>query len=103
MNFIQQFVNRARKGNKRLVFPEGGDERIQRVARRLLDDEIVQPILIGEADELNQQATICGISLDGIDIDSNGVLLYRKSETEIVAFSRQCPHWGEQIEPFEQI
>ena len=68
MNFIQQFVNRARKGNKRLVFPEGGDERIQRVARRLLDDEIVQPILIGEADELNQQATICGISLDGIDI-----------------------------------
>ena len=68
MNFIQQFVNRARKGNKRLVFPEGGDERIQRVARRLLDDEIVQPILIGEADELNQQATICCISLDGIDI-----------------------------------
>ena len=42
-------------------------------------------------------------SLNGIDIDSSGVLLYRKSETEIVAFSRQCPHWGEQIEPFEEV
>ena len=67
MSFIQQFVNRARKENKRIVFPEGDDERVQRAARQLLDDEIAQPILIGEASELDRQATVFGISLDGID------------------------------------
>lgn len=68
MDVIQQFVNRARKVNKRIVFPEGSDERIQKAARWLSDDGIVQPILIGEANKLKQQADISGISLDGIGI-----------------------------------
>ena len=68
MDVIQQFVNRARKVNKRIVFPEGSDERIQKAARSLSDDGIVQPILIGEANKLKQQADISGISLDGIGI-----------------------------------
>ncbi|MEC8892799.1 MAG: phosphate acetyltransferase [Candidatus Poribacteria bacterium] len=68
MDVIRQFVNRARKVNKRIVFPEGSDERIQKAARSLSDDGIVQPILIGEANKLKQQADISGISLDGIGI-----------------------------------
>ena len=68
MDVIQQFVNRARKVNKRIVFPEGSDERIQKAARWLLDDGIVQPILIGKANKLKKQADISGISLDGIGI-----------------------------------
>ena len=68
MAVIQQFVNRARRVNKRIVFPEGSDERIQKAARWLLDDGIVQPILIGEANKLKKQADISGISLDGIGI-----------------------------------
>jgi phosphate acetyltransferase len=68
MDVIQPFVNRARKVNKRIVFPEGSDERIQKAARWLLDDGIVQPILIGEANKLKKQADISGISLDGIGI-----------------------------------
>ena len=58
MDVIQQFVNRARKVNKRIVFPEGSDERIQKAARWLLDDGIVQPILIGKANKLKKQADI---------------------------------------------
>ncbi len=42
-------------------------------------------------------------STDEIDIDWQGVLLFRKSETEIVALSRQCPHAFERINPFEEI
>ncbi len=68
MDVIQQFVNRARKVNKRIVFPEGSDEWIQKAARSLSDDGIVQPILIGEANKLKKQADISGISLDGIGI-----------------------------------
>ena len=66
MDVIQQFVNWARKVNKRIVFPEGSDERIQKAARWLLDNGIVQPILIGKANKLKKQADISGISLDGI-------------------------------------
>ena len=68
MDVIQQFINRARKVNKRIVFPEGSDERIQKAARWLLDDGIVQPILIGKANKLKKQDDISGISLDGIGI-----------------------------------
>jgi len=68
MDVIQRFVNQARKVNKRIVFPEGSDERIQKAVRWLSDDGIVQPILIGEANKLKQQADISGISLDGIGI-----------------------------------
>ena len=68
MDVIQQFINRARKVNKRIVFPEGSDERIQKAARWLLDDGIIQPILIGKANKLKKQADISGISLDGIGI-----------------------------------
>ena len=68
MDVIQQFINRARKVNKRIVFPEGSGERIQKAARWLLDDGIVQPILIGKANKLKKQADISGISLDGIGI-----------------------------------
>ena len=68
MDVIQKFVNRARKVNKRIVFPGGSNERIQKAARSLSDDGIVQPILIGEANKLKQQADISGISLDGIGI-----------------------------------
>ncbi len=42
-------------------------------------------------------------SLNGIDIDSNGVLLFRKSEAEIVALSRECTHQGCGIDPFEEV
>ena len=49
MDVIQQFVNRARRVNKRIVFPEGSDERIQKAARWLLDDGIVQPILVASS------------------------------------------------------
>ena len=46
--------------------------------------------------------TINGISsLDSIDFDSQGILLYRKSTTEIIALSRNCTHAGCQIGTFE--
>ena len=38
-------------------------------------------------------------SLDTSDIDQKGLLLYRKSEVEIVVLSRECTHEQEQTDP----
>ena len=40
---------------------------------------------------------------DSNEIDSKGLLLYRKSENEIIVLSRSCGHQGNKINPFEEI
>jgi len=52
----------------KIVFPEGKDERILSAASRLMKDEILQPILIGDVKEIEGKANQNGISLEGIPI-----------------------------------
>src|SRR3972149_7420632 len=66
MHIIESCVARARRSGKRLVLPEGHDERIVRAARRLQDEEIARPILLGTPDELRAAAQRAGVSLEGI-------------------------------------
>ena len=56
MDPIEGFLAQARSACKRLVLPEGNDERIVRAARKLRDDGIARPIILGSA----------GAWLDGI-------------------------------------
>ncbi len=56
----------ARGRGKRLVFPEGHDERIVAAARRLLDEQIALPILLGAPAEIEAAAARAHVSLDGI-------------------------------------
>jgi phosphate acetyltransferase len=62
---------------RRIVLPEGHDERIAAAARRLADDGVAEPVLLGRADELAGAAQRAGVSLDGIacvDPESSGRL-----------------------------
>ena len=68
MHIIESCLAQARSACKRLVLPEGNDERIVRVARRLKDDGIALPILLGGPDELREAAQRAGVSLDGITV-----------------------------------
>src|SRR5579862_6090799 len=45
--FLQGVVERARKLNKTIVFPEGGDARVVEAAARLVRDGVLRPVLIG--------------------------------------------------------
>jgi phosphate acetyltransferase len=67
MDIIQTFIERARRRGGTLVLPEGNDERIMLAARRLLDDGIAKPILLGKPEALKDGAARAGTSLDGID------------------------------------
>jgi phosphate acetyltransferase len=64
---IEELIARARRAGKRLVMPEGEDERVLRAARRLSDERIARPVVLGEAGRLAVAAARAGVSLEGID------------------------------------
>jgi phosphate acetyltransferase len=64
---LEQCFARARNNPRRVVFPEAGDERIVAAARRLADEGIARPVLLGSADEIARSAGHAGISTHGID------------------------------------
>ncbi|MDB5809537.1 MAG: Phosphate acetyltransferase [Betaproteobacteria bacterium] len=59
-------IAQARAKPKRLVLPEGGDERIVAAARRLQDEGIALPIVLGTRAEIEAAAARAGVTLDGI-------------------------------------
>jgi len=68
MNPIQHFIERARANPKRIVYPEGADERILRAARRVKDEGLGEPTLVGDPDKIAAAAGAAHVSLDGIPV-----------------------------------
>jgi phosphate acetyltransferase len=68
MDLINGFMDLARAGpRKRIVLPEGDEPRIIAAARRLVDDGLAAPILIGARDSLEGAAKEVEVSLDGVE------------------------------------
>jgi phosphate acetyltransferase len=65
---IARFTHQAKLKQGRVVFPEGSDERILGAARRLLDEGIAQPIVLGNPDVIATSAGSARIPLSGITI-----------------------------------
>ena len=66
MDLLEQFIAKAKGKNQAVVLPEGGDARVLRAARRLVDEGIATPVLLGARAELAAAAGRAGVSLDGI-------------------------------------
>ena len=67
MDIIDQLIERAKSRPRTVVLPEGDDTRIALAARRLRDEGIAHPILIGERAALEATATSAGVALDAIE------------------------------------
>ena len=67
MDILQSCIDKARARSLSVVLPEGNDERILSAARRLADDDIATPIVLGKTDEIAAAAKQAGVSLDGIE------------------------------------
>lgn len=70
--------------NKRIVLPEGSDERILEAAGKLAEEGIIAPILIGNKEQVEQKAKELSIDLHGaaiIDPDA-----YEKFDELVTAF-----------------
>lgn len=65
---ISTITSRAIAQPKRVAYPHGADLRLIRAARRVTDEGIASPQLIGDADEIAALADAAGISLDGMEV-----------------------------------
>lgn len=74
-DIVETCIARVRGRGKRLVLPEGHDERVVAAARKLKDEAIAAPIVLGKPAEIEAAAAGAGVSLEGIetlDPDENG-------------------------------
>jgi len=65
---IRRFIERIRGRSLRVVLPEGRDSRILAAARRLKDEGIGEPILLGDREELDQAAAAAQLRLDDLTV-----------------------------------
>ena len=68
MSLIDTFFEKAKKEKKRIVFPEGNDERILQAARVIMDKGIAAPVILGKEDEINTIAKKINLDLRGLEI-----------------------------------
>jgi len=66
---IMRFViHKAQAKPKRVVFPEGENDKVLRASHILLDEKIAHPILLGNDQVIRSRAAELGVSLEGMEI-----------------------------------
>ena len=70
MNIIDHYIDKVRGNGQRVVLPEGGDVRILKAARRLKDEGIAHPILLGEPTVAASESDRAGIQIDDLEFIS---------------------------------
>ena len=77
-DIISQFIERAKKTPKKIVFPEGEDTRIIKAASILKSEGICIPVLLGE------KSTIDKVAFEG-DLDISGIQIINPHESSYLA------------------
>jgi phosphate acetyltransferase len=72
VELLDRLFDIARRRNRKIVLPEGDDERIVGAAVRLVTEKIGRPVLIGATDVLDKIAADLNVSLQGIEITDPG-------------------------------
>jgi phosphate acetyltransferase len=68
MSFIEEIIQRAKENPKKIVFPEGEEDRILRAVHKIKEEKIAVPIILGNPDTIRKRAEILKLSLDGVEI-----------------------------------
>jgi len=66
MSIVNSFKEKAKQKNFSVAFPEGRDERIIQAARKVKDEGIAQPIVLGTPGQIEAAVEKAGVSIDGI-------------------------------------
>lgn len=62
--FTYQLLDQARSDRKRIVLPEGTDDRILKAAGRLLQHEVAELTILGEENQIRSRAAELGVNID---------------------------------------
>ncbi|MBN8729854.1 MAG: NADP-dependent malic enzyme [Acidobacteria bacterium] len=64
---MRMLIHKAQQAPKKIVFPEGADERIIRAARVLIDEHIACPVLVGDAAAI--RASLAALHVDAAQVE----------------------------------
>ena len=62
------FIHKAQQAPKRIVFPEGSEDKILRASQIILDEEIARPIVLGDEKLIQEKIRMLDLNLEGIEI-----------------------------------
>jgi len=62
------FIHKAQRAPKRIVFPEGSEDKILRASQIILDEEIAMPIVLGDEKLIREKIAMLDLNLDGMEI-----------------------------------
>jgi malate dehydrogenase (oxaloacetate-decarboxylating)(NADP+) len=62
------FIHKAQRAPKRIVFPEGSEDKILRASQIILDEEIARPIVLGDEKLIREKIKMLDLNLEGIEI-----------------------------------
>jgi malate dehydrogenase (oxaloacetate-decarboxylating)(NADP+) len=65
---MRVFIHKAQSAPKRIVFPEGEEEKILRAAQIIIDDRIADPVLLGNVAAIRQNISDLGLDLKNAEI-----------------------------------
>lgn len=63
---IERFIEEVRGKSLSVVLPEGRDERVIAAARRMKDEHVAEPIVLGTPAQIEAATAAAGVTLDGI-------------------------------------
>ena len=68
MELMKKLWNAAKSDKRRIVLPEGEEERTLLAAEKIYQLELAYPILVGDDERIYSKAKEIGVNLDGIEI-----------------------------------
>ena len=85
---MRMIIHKAQRNPKRVVFPEGDQDKILRAAQILVDEHIATPVLLGNEKAIRERAAELRLHLDG--------------QVEIID-PPLSPHWNDYISEYLQL
>ena len=67
MDIISRFAQRAKGKGLCVVLPEGRDERIIKAARRLKDEDIARPVVLGKPEQIEAACKQAGVNIEDVE------------------------------------
>lgn len=69
MSLFESLKSKIESKKIKIVFPEGEEERILRAAVKLAEDNLAEPILLGDVVKMKELASKLDLTLDGIGVE----------------------------------
>ena len=63
---VMQKARRARK--RRVVFPESLEDKVLRACQVILDENVAEPVLVGDREAVHARARLLGLELDAVEV-----------------------------------